>query len=263
MFIFLSKILPLLVYPTGFVSILIIAGILIKKKALKRLVLIAAFAVLWLSGNQLFSMSIFRSLEWRYLPPEPMPEAQAIVVLGGGTDSPDYPRPIVDVTAAGDRVLYAGSLFKDGKAPLVLLSGGNISWMGERSNTPADQMAWILEMMDIPRDVLILQTRSQNTHEDALYSSQLLKEMGIQKIILVTSALHMPRSVALFEKQGMEVIPAPTDYRVTQTNWAETIRPNLQSFIISLIPSASNVSAVSNALKEYIGIIVYRMRGWI
>ena len=56
----------------------------------------------------------------------------AIVVLGGGTESEQFPRPMVEVNSAGDRVLYAGKLYKEGKAPYILLSGGNISWYNSR-----------------------------------------------------------------------------------------------------------------------------------
>lgn len=263
MFVFLSKLLPLLVYPVGLASILLIISLIFKKERCKRLTVILALLILWLSGNRWISMSVVRSLEWRYLPLENIPQADAIVVLGGGTDASDYPRPMVDITAAGDRILYGGLLYKEGKAPIILLSGGNISWFGTRGNTPAEQMAQILTMMEIPTDVMLLQTQSQNTYEDALYSSQILKELGFNRILLVTSALHMPRSVGLFEKQGIEVIPAPTDYRVTQALWEDLKKPSLESFLINLFPNVSNATALTNALKEYIGMIVYRWRGWL
>lgn len=263
MFVFLSKLLPLFVYPVGAASILLILTLIFKKQTWKKFLVILALCILVLCGNRWITTSIVKSLEWRYLPTDNIPEAEAIVVLGGGTDAPDYPRPMVDVTAAGDRIIYGGFLYKQGKAPYVLLSGGNISWMGDRSNTPAEQMADILLLMDIPEDALILQTKSQNTYEDALYSCEKLKEMDIHRILLVTSALHMPRSVMLFEKQGIEVIPAPTDFRVTQTVLDDMAHPDFESFIINLIPNVSNISAFSNAIKEYIGMLVYHLRGWI
>jgi len=263
MFVFLSKLLPLLVYPVGLACILLMLSLISRREGWKRFAVVLALLVLWLSGNRWISMSVVRSLEWRYLPLENIPEADAIVVLGGGTDAPDFPRPMVDVTAAGDRILYGGLLYKEGKAPLILLSGGNISWLGTKGNTPADQMAQILSMMEIPRDAILLQTQSQNTYEDALYSSQKLKELGFNRILLVTSALHMPRSVGLFEKQGIEVIPAPTDYRVTQASWDDLKNPSFESFVINLFPNVSNATALTNALKEYIGMMVYRLRGWL
>lgn len=263
MFVFLSKFLPLLVYPVGLACILLLLSLISKKERWRRLAVVLALLVLWLSGNRWISMSVVRSLEWRYLPLDNIPKTDAIVVLGGGTDAPDFPRPMVDVTAAGDRILYGGLLYKEGKAPFILLSGGNISWMETKGNTPAEQMAQILSLMEIPKDAILLQTQSQNTYEDALYSSQILKEMGFNRILLVTSALHMPRSVGLFEKQGIEVIPAPTDFRVTRSAWENLKNPSLESFLVNLFPNVSNATVLTNALKEYIGMIVYRMRGWL
>jgi uncharacterized SAM-binding protein YcdF (DUF218 family) len=263
MFIFLSKFLPLVVYPIGLACLILIVSLFIKKPRWQRAIVICAFLLLFLGGNRWITLWVARSLEWQFLPPADMPHGDAIVILGGGTDAADYPRPIVDLSSAGDRVIYGGMLYKQGKAPLILLSWGNISWLGTRSNTPAEQMAEILNLMDVPSHSMLLQMKSLNTYEDALYSSQMLKDKGIQKIILVTSAMHMPRSVALFQKQGMDVIPAPTDYRVTQSNWDELIHPTIENFFINLIPSSSNISELTNAIKEYIGIFVYRLWGWM
>jgi uncharacterized SAM-binding protein YcdF (DUF218 family) len=79
----------------------------------------------------------------------------------------------------------------------------------------------------------------------------------------VTSALHMPRSVALFRHLGIEVIPAPTDFTVTQAGWDNLFAFEPQSFLINILPNASSLGLTTNALKEYLGLIVYRMRGWL
>jgi len=91
----------------------------------------------------------------------------------------------------------------------------------------------------------------------------LLSAKGIQRIILVTSAEHMTRAVGLFRHQGFEVIPAPTDYSVTQDDWKQLTEPNLATQIYNLLPSASYLSSVSSSLKEYLGMLVYRLRGWM
>jgi uncharacterized SAM-binding protein YcdF (DUF218 family) len=91
----------------------------------------------------------------------------------------------------------------------------------------------------------------------------MLKEKGISRVILVTSALHMPRSVALFEKQGIQVIPAPADFTITVDNWRQLSQNNLAGLIVDLLPNTSNLSLTSNALKEYLGWLAYRLRGWL
>ena len=64
----------------------------------------------------------------------------------------------------------------------------------------------------------------------------------------------MPRSVALFEAQGLQVVPLPTDYNVTQNGWEEMLHPTLEAFVISLVPTGANLAATTSALHEYIGM---------
>lgn len=264
MFVFLSKFLPLFVYPVGLACIfLVLALVLSQWKKWRTLVMVMALLALVVGGNRWVAVGMTRSLEWRYLPPEELPQGQVIVVLGGATGPAEYPRSTVELNSAGDRVVYAVWLYKQGVAPHILLSGGRIDWMDTETSTPATEMAQLMELMGVPQDALWLQNRSRNTYEDALYSSEMLKEKGIQRILLVTSARHMPRSVALFEHQGMQVVPLPTDYSVTQASWEATMHPDLQTFLISLVPTASNLSATSGAMKEYIGMLVYALRGWM
>jgi uncharacterized SAM-binding protein YcdF (DUF218 family) len=263
MFIFLSKLLPNFVYPLGLVCIFIIlALILYRKPAWQRLVLVLALVVLWLGSTRWIALGMVRSLEWRYLPMTQMPSADAIVLLGGGTESAEYPRQTVELNSSGDRVLYAAWLYKQGKAPHILLSGGLIDWL-DTGNTPAEDMAVILDMMGVPKEALWLESTSRNTYENAVNSRKLLNEKGINRIILVTSALHMPRSVDLFKHQGFDVIPAPTDYSVTQAAWQRLTDPNLATQLLNLMPNIDNLSSVTRALKEYLGMLVYRLRGWM
>ena len=129
----------------------------------------------------------------------------------------------MEINGAGDRVLYAARIYKEGKAAHILLSGGEITWMKATSSTPADEMAEILQSLGVPKEALWLENKSQNTHENAVFSKVILDEKGIKKILLVTSATHMPRAVALFQKLGLEVIPLPVDYSVTlaDISWNE------------------------------------------
>jgi uncharacterized SAM-binding protein YcdF (DUF218 family) len=264
MFIFLSKLLPLFIYPTGLACLLVILAIILRgKKRLQLFLLIGTFITIWVGGNKWVAMSLARSLEWRYLPMIDIPNADVIVVLGGGTESAQPPRQMVEVNSAGDRILYAAKLYKQGKAPHILLSGGNISFLGTRESTPASEMFDLMQFVGIPPEAIWLQNQSQNTHEDALYCQEILAQKGIKRILLVTSAMHMPRSVALFEHNGLQVIPAPTDFTVTYQNWADLTKPDLKAQLINLIPNSSDMAIITNALKEYIGMFVYRLQGWI
>jgi uncharacterized SAM-binding protein YcdF (DUF218 family) len=264
MFVYLSKLLPLFIYPLGLVSLIILVVLIVEKRnRFPRGLLIAGLIILWLASNRWVSYALARSLEWQNLPPETLPPAEVIVLLGGGTEPGDPPRPMAEVNTAGDRVLYAAKLYHQGVAPAILASGGNVEFTTDRNSTPAEEMTELLLLLGVPAEAIWAQPNSQNTYEDALYSSEILAENGIDEVILVTSALHMPRSKAIFEKQGITVIPAPTDFTITQTNWDSTFRPSIGEFVIHLMPNASALNLTTNVLKEYVGMFVYGLRGWL
>ncbi len=263
MFEFASKLLPALVYPLGLASFLIILSLfLTRREKLQRMLLILSVALLWLGGNRWVSYALARSLEQRYPRPGEIPNAEILVLLGGGTNAPEAPRELVEVNSAGDRVIYAAHLYREEMARQILVSGGLLDWESRRT-TPAEDMADLLVWMGVPAEAILLQGESRNTYEDALYTSRILKEKGIDRILLVSSAWHMPRAVMLFEAQGLEVIPLPTDYNVTQMEWDQLWRGDWRSILLNLFPSASNLSLTTRMMKEYFGLWVYGLRGWM
>jgi len=264
MFIFLSKFLPLFLFPLGLACVFILAALFFwKKRNFSKLLLIMAFAVLFVGGNRYIANSLAHSLEWQYDHLGPVQSVDLIVVLGGGTEPEIAPRPMTEVNAAGDRVIYAAKLFQENPEAKLLLSGGDIDFLDQSDSTPAADMAALLKLMGVPESALILQDQSQNTYEDALYSCEKIKAAGYKNVVLVTSAMHMPRSIKLFTKQGCTVLPAPTDYSITETAWQRTWHPSFEEFIINLVPSYSNMSQVTKSMKEYIGMFIYHLKGWL
>lgn len=265
MFIFLSKLLPLFVYPLGLASVFLFISLLIsyKRKASSVLVLLA-LVILWLSSTTGFSNLLARSLELKYLTPTDIPYTEVMIVLGGGTEPSIPPRTTVEVNGAGDRVLYAVELYQQGKASHILLSGGDIEWLSSGSTTPAEDMASILIGLGIPEDALWVENESKNTYENALYAKEFFgEEEDLPQVLLVTSAMHMPRAVAVFEKQGFEVIPMPVDFNVTENVTSTDSSENFVSKFMDILPNASNLSLTTNAMKEYLGYAIYKLQGWI
>jgi uncharacterized SAM-binding protein YcdF (DUF218 family) len=117
-------------------------------------------------------------------------------------------------------------------------------------------------LMGVPKQAIWLEDQSQNTYENALNCASLLKSRGITRVILVTSAMHMPRSVALFRKQGIEPIPAPSDFTVTEEGWKE-LGSTPEAVLVNILPNAGSLNLTSSALKEYIGLLTYHLRGWL
>jgi uncharacterized SAM-binding protein YcdF (DUF218 family) len=102
--------------------------------------------------------------------------------------------------------------------------------------------------------VVLTEERSRNTYQNAVETSRILVTEGWHSLLLVTSASHMPRAHAVFQSRGLEVIAAPTDFQVAAYS---------QPDILDWIPTAGGLGRTTAALHEYLGIWVYRLRGWI
>lgn len=262
MFVFLSKFLPLLLYPLGLAFIVLVLGLFWRKA--RRLAIILAVGLLWLGSSRYVAYGLIRSLESRYPPLSSTVKADAIVVLGGGTRGSDAPRPMTEVNEAGDRLLYAARLYHDGAAESVIVTGGSIEWLTPEDIGPeANDMSSIMQLLGVPPSALLLEAESQNTYENALYTRRLLDKAGFKDILLVTSAMHMPRSVPLFEAQGLRVTPAPVDFLVSDAEWRHLWRGGATVTLVNLMPNAEYLAYTSRAMKEYIGLIVYGLRGWL
>ena len=262
-FLFLSKLLPLFVYPLGLSCILLLVALwfCFRRSRWTFVPVLLAFVVLMTAGNINVSNKLVTSLERQYLPQETMPQADAIVVLGGATRNDESPRILPDMSDRGDRLLYGVKLYKDGAAPYILLTGGRISWFGGNSSE-AESMATIMEIMGVPREAMLLESRSLTTYENAVYSKEILERRNLDRVLLVTSAAHMPRSVAIFKKQGIDVIPAPADILVSDRNIVEN-GVSAESRILSFFPNPESLDRTTQIIKEYIGMFIYRLRGWL
>ncbi|MDX2255047.1 MAG: YdcF family protein [Pseudanabaenaceae cyanobacterium bins.39] len=279
MSLFLSKLLPVFIYPLGLSSLLMLLALVVllwkkrspynqtspasrtmglyRKNRFAAWSLGLAISILWLSSNNLCSQWLVQSLEWQYLPSAELPQAEAIVVLGGGTRPRIAPRPWYEVNEAGDRILYGSWLYKQGKAPLLIVSGGRADWLGEGGNPESEDMAAIAQLMAVPSEAIMQEPKSLNTYENAIYTRQILVGRQINKILLVTSALHMPRSLQIFRKIGIEAIAAPTDFLSVKTNNDKGL-----GILLELLPNPDALRNSTNAIKEYLGIWAYQIFGW-
>ncbi|MEM7532571.1 MAG: YdcF family protein [Chloroflexota bacterium] len=243
----------------------------------QRILLLTAFGLLFLGGNGWIRTLVIGPLEW-YHPPlvenvrfqqgeadNASFTTDVIILLGGATGAKDYPRPAVSLGDAVDRIIYAAQLYHEGRAPLILLSGGRIGWMDPSDTSEAEEMAEILLMLGVPQDALVYEDRSRNTFENALYTRELFTTHQWNDALLVTSAYHMPRAVFLFRQQEIDVIPAPTDYFVVEKDWFFSGKyvqkdMSLPQFFLGLFPSVGNVDLTTRAIKEYIGLLIYTVR---
>lgn len=263
MFLYLSKLLPLFFYPLGLACLCLLVALFMlwKRPRTAALAIALALILLLFTSSGWVSRSLVQSLEWQNLPLTEIPTAEAIVVLGGATKSALPPRPFVDLNEAGDRVIYAGQLYRQKKAPIIILSGGRIDWKGGGPSESED-MATILTSIGIPKEAIVQEPDSLNTYQNAVNVKKILNSGGIRRVLLVTSAIHMPRSLLIFKHQGIDVIPAPTDFLVSQRELQE-LTSTPKAALLNVLPDVDNLHLFTSALKEYVGILAYRLRGWL
>jgi uncharacterized SAM-binding protein YcdF (DUF218 family) len=260
MSLILSKLLPPFIFPDGLTCWLLLLVIVTirRKPGLATRVAVAALIVLLSGSTPLVSDLLVGSIEARSEAANPPPAADAIVVLGGGAWPAEPPQPFVEVAGTtANRLLYAAKLYRDGKAPIVILSGGRLPWTKALPPESA-QMAEVIEMMGVPSSAVIQESESGNTYQNATGTKTILGQRNLHRILLVTSALHMPRALALFRQQGVEAVSAPTDFITRSRSWADSTWPDL---ILGLLPSAEALQRTTQALKELLGTAVYRIAG--
>ena len=249
----ISKLAPVFVYPLGFAIVLALcaAGIRRRRPRVALGLNLATAAVLWLGSIQPIASFLLGTLEWRY-PPLPSAEpvrADAIVVLGGVVFAERVPGTGPNRTAASDRVWHAARLYREGWAPLVVCSGGSDT-AGGTLPPEALVMAGMLEELGVPRSAIRVETQSRTTFENARNTRDLLAGSGIRRVLLVTSALHMPRAMVLFRQQGIEAVAAPADFN--------SLMPSRG--VLDWLPSAEALLLTTMAVKEYLGLAYARWR---
>jgi uncharacterized SAM-binding protein YcdF (DUF218 family) len=263
----LSKLLPLFVYPLGLGLLLQLSGAAAAGRGRRRLGLGlsgAGIGLLWVFAMPLTSRELIWGLEERAaaLTPAVVPRADAVVVLGGGLRPALAPRRAVEVAEGGDRLLTGLRLVRQGKAPLLVASGGRVSFT---SSDPAPPEAfWARDLaveLGLPARRILLNPGSRTTAEEARDIGAMGRGRGWRRVLLVTSAFHMPRSLRTFRRtSGLEVVPVACDYQLPSR--ANVGRPTPGGLALALIPDAGALALSSVALKEHLGLLLYRLRGW-
>lgn len=248
----LSKIILYLILPPASLIIVMALGVLLIRRypRFAKAFIVFGLSVLSLISIRPVSDALIRPLESSFPPLKvsSMNSANVIVVLTGGVTDLSWrsisPQPS---RTSLSRIIYGITLYKQAPGINIIISGGSGS--PEKQNiSEADAMKDMAIALGVPAKDMLIERDSRNTIESV---NALKRLVGDKSIILVTSAYHMKRAVAMFKKMGVDVIPAPTDYMSEQK----------KASLYSLVPKASHLLTSSTAFYEYISFIWYRVNG--
>jgi uncharacterized SAM-binding protein YcdF (DUF218 family) len=250
-----AKLLDFVTQPLSWVVVLLTLGLLMRRRRPRTATGLqwAALAILVLLGWQPLPDLLIRQLESRH----PAVPAQAdlsryagLVVLGGALE------PAYVWAGHGQPALNDGAERMTAALPLLqryphwrLLFTGGEGELTAQGMSEAERAQIFYQSMNVAPQRLLLEAASRTTHENAVFSAALPGVDKTRAWLLVTSAWHMPRALATFEKAGWNVTPYPVDFRTgVETPW---LRYSL----------AEGAARWHLALHEYLGLLAYRVSG--
>ncbi len=244
----LKKIIPPFLLPPGIViCLLFVCGfwLFLKKKRKLSFFIIMMGALLWFVSMAPVSNFLLRGLEAEF-ENLPIPNGDAIILLGGGVNG--Y---VTDMTGIGrpsdmmlGRMVTAVRLQRRLNIPLIV-SGGKIY-----KDSPIEAVIVRRFLLDlgIAPEYIIVEEKSRDTWENALFTRQICESRGFVKPILITSAYHMRRALLSFQKVELSVTPYPTAFKSTK---------NIPYRWSAYLPRASSLSATAVVMHEYLGLLFY------
>lgn len=257
MFFYLSKLFTFLLMPYTQMCIFFLLAMFLKKKRWKRNFFIIGIVYLFLFSNRFIVNEAL--LTWE-IPPTPIKNLQSGyevgVILGGGMAHADRePQDRIYFGQRLGRINQAIQLYKKGILKKILVSGGS-GMMTDNEDNEADNLARYLRMCDVKKEDILVENRSRNTYENALYSARILegKKLADKKILLFTSASHLRRALLCFEKMNLDVEGFSTDFY----NHKRSYTPD-----VLFVPDPSAFADWQMIIKEIEGLIFYKLAGYI
>jgi uncharacterized SAM-binding protein YcdF (DUF218 family) len=253
MFFLFSKVLSFLLTPIFWVLVLLLMGLFSKKANRKKTYLISGIVLLYLFSNAFLFNEVSRKYEYPLTKLKDAGKHDYAIVLGGFSLY-DTTYSKVKFVEASDRLWQALQLYHQKKVKKLFISGGS-GQLFHQDETEADKIKAFLMSIHVPESDIIMEMTSRNTHENAANTEAWLKKHDpAASCLLVTSASHMRRALGCFKKEGVNVIPYTT-HRLSD--------PRKFDFDVLLIPKAFIIDRWDALIKEWVGIIAYKVMGYI
>ena len=244
--IYFHKILPLIFSPLFFIISLIIFGLIIGSKKIS----LTGVIILVILSMPIVSDKLIAYLESDYelIKPSKVESADAVVVLSGMVKTIQTKNGLdYEWSEAADRIFAGIDLFKLNKAPVLILTGGKLPW--SIGVPEGEYLRDVAIDLGVPKKDILITENVENTDQEAKAIKKILL-LDNPKVILVTSAFHMPRAQLVFEAAGINVIPFPVDFIIG----AEKLT------FMSFIPSAGSFASTSFFVREMIGRTYYSLK---
>ena len=243
--IYVHKILPLLVSPLGLAFSMLLLALVVRRRwpVLGAVLVLYAFSTQWVADR------LFAYVEGPgpKVAVQALPKADAVVVLSGMLSTPVAVPNGYEWGGAADRFFDGLAAYQAGKAPLLVFTAGKLPWERHASNEGA-RLVLKAHQLGVPMASIRLTAPVENTADEA---REVAKVLGAKRrIILVTSAFHMPRAASLFQKQGFDVVRFSVDYRVEE--W--------QTTLMTFMPDAGALDKSSGAIRELLGRAYYAIK---
>ena len=252
MFFILSKTVPLLFYPVPLLILSLIAVLIFFRRKHTRWFLLGIVIFFYVISIPCTSNWLMHRLEMQRPSAQDLkPHYDAVVVLSGMVNLHVSKEGNVDYTGAIDRILTAINLVKQKRVDMLLISGGSGSLFDQRTKEAPFLKQLALEF-GLRDDQIIIESRSRNTFENAKWSSRLIQEHDLKDIMLITSAFHMRRAQASFRKQGVDPDIYPVDFLGSRA-----------LTLMDFVPTSGGLGLMRKFVRESLGLIAYRLRGYI
>lgn len=245
MFFFLSKILIYFLAPVIWIIIFFIIGLIIKRTRVKRIFFSISLILFLIFSNQFLLNHFAKMWDVKQTTLHTDAKYSAAIVLGGYSSEDAEQDGYFNIAA--DRFIEAIKLKTEGKVTHLLISGGS----GKLYPTDFRESDWVLTQLKdlkIPDSSILVENRSRNSYENALFSKNILDSVMLKPpYILVTSAYHMRRAQYIYKQKGLDVIPYPCNYIAGRSKTSFT----------DFIPSAGTLSDWEIYIKEMVGYAMY------
>ncbi len=255
MFFYFSQFLSFLAMPLTLVLLLLVTSAIFSPKSRGRKILWTGILLLVFFSNPFLSNLALLAWEPPYKSFNEIPNREIGIVLTGVTN---LNKTATDRTFFGrgaDRITQALQLYRMGKIKKILITGGQ-GFNPTNPYSEAELLKRFLVMTGMPEVDILIEEKSVNTRENALFTKEFLEKNGIatdQEFVLITSAFHMPRSKKCFDKVGLKTIPFPVDY------YSHDLKYDLPELLYPRPEALVNWQVL---VKEWIGLVVYRLVGY-